>query len=266
MFGRARRPIASLLMVVLALDLAACTRVQMLDTPEVVYTGETGTLDERVLGITLRDGREITFDEHMSRDVRSRPKAEVRNDSLFSQVAGQPYGVPLADVQRIWIEYIDPLRTTAAVIGVVAGVLAVAIAVIIATKESCPFIYSWDGTRYVFDAEPYGGAVTRGLERDDFGDLEHLRPDSAGRYRLLVTNEVNETQYTNSMRLVVVDHRPGSRFDMDEFGRLHAVSLTSREVMVQPSPSMETASPGPDPSTRSSAHSPPARRWTSSST
>ena len=224
MFGRARRPIASLCMVVLALDLAACTRVKMLDTPELVYTGQTGTLNEHVLGVTLHDGREITFDEHMSPDVRSAPKAEVRNDSLFSQVAGRPYGVPLAQVQRVWIEYIDPLRTTAAVIGVVAGVLAVVVAVAIATKESCPFIYSWDGTRYVFDAEPYGGAVTRGLERDDYGDLEHLRPDSAGLYRLLVTNEVNETQYTNSIRLIVVDHRPGSSFAMDEFGRLQAVS------------------------------------------
>ena len=61
--------------------------------------------------------------------------------------------------------------------------------------------------------------LTRGLERDDYGDLEHLRADSAGLYRLLVTNEVPETQYTNSMRLLVVDHRPGARFEMDEFGR-----------------------------------------------
>jgi hypothetical protein len=82
----------------------------------------------------------------------------------------------------------------------------------------------------VFDAEPYGGAVTRGLERDDYGDLEHLRPDSAGQYRLLITNEVNEIQYTNLVRLLVVDHRPGSRFEMDEWGQLHAVSSARAPV------------------------------------
>ena len=30
-------------------------------------------------------------------------------------------------------------------------------------------------TQYVFDAEPYGGAIARGLEKDDYSELGHLR-------------------------------------------------------------------------------------------
>ena len=77
--------------------------------------------------------------------------------------------------------------------------------------------------QYVFEAEPYGGAVTRGLERDDYGVLPSLTSD-AGAYRLLVTNEVNETQMTNLFELWAVDHPAGLRVVPDEWGRLHTLS------------------------------------------
>jgi hypothetical protein len=203
-------------MVLLAFDVVSCHQVVKRDASAGLQVNENNQPTEHVIGVTLNSGSEVRFD--------ALAVTMVQHDSLFSAVNGQPYGVPMADVQRVWLEKIDPLKTTIAVIGTGAAVMAVALAVAMATKESCPFVYSWDGTRYVFDAEPYGGAVTRGLERDDYGDLDHLRADSAGIYRLLLTNEVNETQYTNSMRLMVVDHRPGARFAMDELGRPHAVT------------------------------------------
>lgn len=216
MLGRARRPIASLCVVVLAFDVVSCHHVVKRDAGAGLPVNADNQPTEHVVGVTLTSGREIRFD--------AGAVTRLERDTLFSSAAQQPVVVPMHDVQRLWLEKIDPTRTTLAVIGTGAAVFAVAVAVLLAAKESCPFVYSWDGTRYVFDAEPYGGAITRGLERDDYGDLDHLRPDSAGLYRLLVTNEVNETQYTNSMRLMVVDHRPGARFAMDESGRLHAVT------------------------------------------
>ena len=219
MLVRARRPVAALCLAIMSFDLVSCHHAVPRDPAAGIPTqADSTTTVERVVGVTLADGRDVRFD-------RGTPSTVV-HDSLFSMVEGAPYAVPVSDVQRIWLEKIDPMRTTLLVIGTSAAVFAVALGIAIATKESCPFVYSWDGTRYVFDAEPYGGAITRGLERDDYGALEHLRPDSAGLYRLLVTNEVNETQYTNSMRLLVVDHRPGVRFEMDEFGRLHDVSAS----------------------------------------
>lgn len=218
MLARARRPVALFCMAVLAFDVVSCHHVVQKEPTPNVLANEDGTTKEHIVGVTLFDGRTVRFDPGTP--------SRVASDTLFSLVGGQPFGVAVSDVQRIWLEKIDPVRTTLLVIGTGAAIFAVALGIALATKESCPFVYSWDGTRYVFDAEPYGGAITRGLERDDYGALEHLRPDSAGLYRLLVTNEVNETQYTNSMRLFVVDHRPGTRFEMDEFGRLHDVTTT----------------------------------------
>jgi hypothetical protein len=216
MLNRARQPLACLALIALTINLTYCRSVRKREAVEVVPPGTTGLLRQRVVGITFRDGTEKRFDNGVV--------AFIANDSIHSTVAKEKYGAPLADVQRVWVEVIDPVKTTAAVIGVTV-ITAVALAgAVVAMKESCPFVYSWDGSRYVFDAEPYGGAITRGLERDDYGDLEHLRPDSAGMYRLLVTNEVNEIQYTNAMRLIVVDHRPGASFEMDEWGQLHAVT------------------------------------------
>jgi hypothetical protein len=163
----------------------------------------------------MRDGREIRFD--------ARPRARTDGDTVRAQVNGAPFEVALSDVQRVWIARVDAMRSALATVGIIVGVVAVVGAIALATKESCPFVYSWDGHQFVFDAEPYGGAVTRGLERDDYGRLEHLRPDSLGLYRLMVTNEVNETQFTNSMRLLVVDHAADGRVEVDEWGRIYDV-------------------------------------------
>ena len=215
MFVRARRPVASLCIALLALNVLTCSRVRREEAQTVIRPGE-GAPKERIVGVTLKDGREIQFDEST--------RAFVSGDTLHAQVRKQPLAVPVSDLQRVWVRSVDKTRTTLAVIGITAGVLLTAFVVALATKESCPFVYSWDGTQYVFDGEPYGGAITRGLERDDYSSLEHLRPDSAGLYRLMVTNEVNETQYTNSMELMVVDHPAGVRLEMDEWGKPHAVT------------------------------------------
>jgi hypothetical protein len=97
----------------------------------------------------------------------------------------------------------------------------VALGIIAATKSSCPFIYSWDGTQYVLDGDPYGGATMKSLERTDWSELEHLVP-ARGAYRLMLTNEVDETQHTNHLDLVLVDHRPGTTAVMDRRGVPHA--------------------------------------------
>jgi hypothetical protein len=168
------------------------------------------------MGVTTLDGADVAFDE---------AGGYVQRDTVFGYKNGEPLRFPLDQVQRLWIQRFDPARTALAVVGGLGGVFLVALAIAAATKESCPFVYSWDGTRYVFDAEPYGGAISRGLERDDYGRLESLRPDS-GLYKLLVTNEVNESQMTNLMELWVIDHAPGSRVVPDATGNLHLISNT----------------------------------------
>lgn len=193
----------------------AVTKTRRLDPTEVKEPGK-----EKIVGITTVEGEDIRFDP---------PGASVKNDTIYASVDGAPYEISLARVQRFWVERKE--RSRARTIGLVAAVAAIGVilvaAVIVATKESCPFIYSWDGTQYIFDAEPYGGAITRGLERDDYSELEHLRAEK-GLYRLMITNEVLETQFTNLMELQVVDHPAGTRVVADEWGNFSTLAAPQR--------------------------------------
>lgn len=179
-----------------------------------VESAKQGAKD-KILRIVTRDGREIRFEP---------PGGEDRGGVISGQ-ARQSYSIPIEKVQRLWVERSDAGRVVLLTVGIAAALFAALLVIVAATKQSCPFVYSWDGTHYVFDAEPYGGATTRGLERDDYAELEHLQAEG-GRYRLMVTNEVPETQYTNLMELWAVDHPPGLRVAADEWGGLHTLADT----------------------------------------
>jgi hypothetical protein len=168
---------------------------------------------DRITGLTLVDAMYVKLDD---------PGGFLHADTVRGSVKGQPYRVARNDVQRFWLSRTSTGRSALLVLGVTGAALLAVVIIAYATKESCPFIYSWDGERYVFDAEPYGGAISQGLERDDYGVLEHLRADS-GVYKLMVTNEVAETQRTNLLQLLVVDHDPTVRVVADEWGGLHGV-------------------------------------------
>jgi hypothetical protein len=209
-----KRAVAAVIWVVFTVQTVACSSTRRVETA-VADVPDPGI--ERIVGVTTLEGEVVNFD-------RTRP-AVVRNDSVVAVRAdGLAYAAAMADVERLWVErrHFDAVKTVALTVGVVVGTALLAVAIVAATKESCPFVYSWDGSQYVFDAEPYGGAITRGMERDDYAELENLRPD-AGEYRLRLTNEVNETQYTNLTELWVVDHPVGTRVAVDEHGGIHTV-------------------------------------------
>jgi len=177
---------------------------------------------EKIVGVTTADGQDIRFDPNGAR---------LDGNTLQASVNGAPYQIALDHVQRFWVERKETskARTIGLIAAVTAGVLVAGVAIALATKQSCPFIYSWDGSEYVFDAEPYGGAITRGLERDDYSELEHLRAEK-GLFRLMVTNEVPETQFTNLMELEVVDHPHATRVVADEWGGFHALAERQRPI------------------------------------
>jgi hypothetical protein len=126
--------------------------------------------------------------------------------------------LPRSDVQALVIEEFSGEKT-ALLGGAVVLVLGIAVAVVAAS--SCPFVYSWDGTAWVLDGEPFGGAVSRGLARTDWSELEAVDADR-GEYRVRLGNEMDETQYVDAIELVVVDHEPGTAVVMDASGRAHA--------------------------------------------
>jgi hypothetical protein len=210
-FEAPRQGIAILLTAVLFFFNSGCmvNKVQKLNVAQVKQPQQ-----EHLVGVTTKTGAEIGFDP---------PGGMMNGDNIEAKVKNMPYTVAMQDVQRLWVERrgVSAPRTIGLTVAIAAVVIGTLAAIVAATKQSCPFVYSWDGTQYVFDAEPYGGAITRGLERDDYSELEHVREQN-GLYRLLITNEVDETQYTNLMELWVVDHARGSRVVSDENGTLRS--------------------------------------------
>jgi len=184
-------------------------KVQKLNVSQVAQPQQ-----EHLVGITTKTGAEVGFDL---------PGGTMNRETIEAKVKSVPYSIAMQDVQRLWVERrgVSAPRTIGLSVGIAAAAFGTLIAIVLATKQSCPFVYSWNGSEYVFDAEPYGGAITRGMERDDFSELEHVREQN-GVYKLLVTNEVDETQYTNLMELWLVDHAKGSRVVSDENGTLRA--------------------------------------------
>lgn len=221
MTGTILRPMAALLLVLCSLHWVACV---VRTPPKPIPRLEVGDPNEtEIFGVTTVDGDTVTFD--------SAVKPSVKAGILYARVKGQRFELPVYEIQRYWVRTVSTGKTIALNAVVVGGaILAVALISEVLedepepqpTAQSCPFIYSWNGTRWVFDGEPYGGATTRGLERDDYAELEHLVPED-GEYRILVTNEVPETQHSNVIELIVVDHSPGTRVVADGEGVFHVV-------------------------------------------
>jgi hypothetical protein len=136
------------------------------------------------------------------------------NDILFARVTR-------VDAGKMALAVLGGLAAAAVVVGVIAA----------ATKESCPFVYSYDGSQYQFDAEPLGGATTRALARTDYSKLDHLRPIQE-EFRLLVRNEVAETQYIDAMSLAIVDHDPSDSIIADGSGGFYAVHAPLTPLLV----------------------------------
>jgi hypothetical protein len=226
-----RRTIAAALAAVLFLSGCSVRKVQQVPAASLPQPQ-----NERIVGITTVKGEDITFDA---------PGAVVAGGTLHAAVKKTPYELPQDQIQRYWVE--RKSISTGRTIGLVAGiVIPIVVIAIVADHEinksngtpaptsgctagtpncaaSCPFVYSWDGTQYVFDAEPYGGAIARGLEKDDYSELGQLREED-GHYKLRMTNEVDETQMTNMTELWVVDHPAGTRVVPDIQGKLRTVS------------------------------------------
>lgn len=179
---------------------------------KISYKGKSG----KILTVETGDGRVYNVSSSTEEGDRIRIRA------------GGPITIPAADIQQVWILKTDV--GTAVILGVVvlAGLVALGFAFAHSWEESwnqswesCPFVYSYDGEKYVLDAEPYGMAVSEGLKRTDWVEMTSLRAVD-GTYRVLLANELDETQYTDELKLAVVDHVAGVKVAPDTAGRMHA--------------------------------------------
>ena len=146
-------------------------------------------------------------------------------------------------MQRYWVE--TRTFSTARTVGLVAGIAAAAAVVVVAVAVSarstasrtmnipaggcCLFIYSWDGQKYNFDTEAYTGAITKGLERDDYSLLQNVK-EQDGEYRLMLSNDNDETQYTDQLEMWVVDQDRGVMPRVGADGSLYSAAEAQAPV------------------------------------
>jgi hypothetical protein len=176
--------------------------------------------DIQILAVQKKSGERIEF-----------PKGKPGNiigDKIVGEVVDETnkkiaVSIPISDVELVWVRKTDVARTLLAVVGGAALAYVGIMIVILLTKESCPFVYSFDGEKYIFDAEPYSGAICQGLKRTEWCGLQYLE-EVNGEYRILVTNEVHETQYTDEVKLLVVDHPEGIQVVPGPLRGIHTVS------------------------------------------
>jgi len=104
MLTPAHRPTASLCIVLLALNSAGCHQINRREAQTVLQSSTSADTLKKVVGVTLKDGRDIRFD--------ARSRSFVRGDSLQAQVGGERLAVPVADVQQLWVQSVDNTRTS----------------------------------------------------------------------------------------------------------------------------------------------------------
>jgi hypothetical protein len=184
--------------------------------PITVYTNNQREITGRYMGVTyqIEDGK----DTALNAVKLLRPMEGVEQ-------------IPMTDIAYIKTRH-DKGKITGALIGlaidgaiVVAAISSFSFTMFNAanTSTSCPLVYSFDGTDYQLDAEPFGGAIFQAAERPDWDNLDHLKATD-GVYRLKMANVDNETQHVDFVHLLAVDHPAGSRVYPSFNGKLHTVS------------------------------------------
>jgi hypothetical protein len=144
--------------------------------------------------------------------------------------------IPINQIELVWVQKSRPSRTSIFLVSV--GAIAAFVVIVSSSSSSgssvskgsltgssgcCPFIYSYDGDTYMFDAEPLGGAICEGLERTEWCRLKNLK-EIDEKYKIRIFNELDETQHLNEVALLVVDHPVHTAVVPDISGKIHTIA------------------------------------------
>lgn len=134
--------------------------------------------------------------------------------------------LPLNQIQKIEVIEHDKQRTTTSYvlggIGIGVGAIVVTGVIVLLTKESCPYLSVYDGDQFVLQGELFGGAINSQLARMDYVPLK-ATPQN-GEFKILLSNELKEKQYTDFADLLVIEHPEGCNVLPNADGKLYIVS------------------------------------------
>jgi hypothetical protein len=188
-----------------------------------------GTLAELPLDLEIlrNDLRAQRGTRYSRRSQRAAPQQVLLYTRSATSVAPGQMTLAFDDIERVDVYSVDAGKTIAShtfgIVASTAAVLVVLTAIALATKDSCPFVYVWDGEGFLLAGEVYGGAIAPPLERSDYMALPALVPLD-GQYRIRIANELKEHQFINMARMLHIEHPIGTRVLIDKTGMVHTVS------------------------------------------
>ncbi|MEM7818919.1 MAG: discoidin domain-containing protein [Candidatus Aenigmatarchaeota archaeon] len=88
---------------------------------------------------------------------------------------------------------------------------------------SCPFIYSWNGSDYIFEHEAYPFAVIKVAETTTYDRLHSLKEDN-GELKIKIKQVLRERDWTDSFKLFAIEHPGNDSFVMPDYnGNYHTI-------------------------------------------
>ena len=177
----------------------------------------------------------IDAEHHVLSDVyhsnnRYQPKLNPRQDELhlytnsYDEMHGDHIKILFKDIIKVEVYNKQTGKSILSYVGGAVVFAGVAFIIWALTKSSCPFIYTLDDNDYNFRGEIYGGAISPNLERDDYMPLPNFTSiDSV--FKLKITNELKERQYTDVAELLMVEHPNDIEVLMDSYGTPYSLKL-----------------------------------------
>jgi hypothetical protein len=146
-------------------------------------------------------------------------------NSTFVPPEGFPtrISIDFSVITKVEIYETDPVKSVLVAFAAGGCCLGLVSIIAVAMKQSCPFVYAFNGESFEFTGEIYSGSIHPPLERHDYLPLTNLTAVN-DEYRVKISNEIKEIQHTNLANLIVIDHPLGTEVLVDKYGVTHTLS------------------------------------------
>ncbi|MCP4213281.1 MAG: hypothetical protein GY765_01435, partial [bacterium] len=208
---------AAITVVIFTMMACSCTSIRR--EPISVFNKKSNN-NARIDSLIKKSGVWVKFDQ------RTNPYIE--DGAVKGYVSGNDglsilTTIPLTDIKSVWVHRVNFGKSVVGLVVLGVSVLGAGFLALLLGNPFCPFVYSFNGRDYVFDAEPFAGAVSAGMERTELSILKHLQ-EVKGQYKLMLDNEVDARDCFNHLQLLVVDHAPDAQVIPGASGKIYTIS------------------------------------------
>jgi hypothetical protein len=190
---------------------------------ESSVTGVLTSVDEKVdlfyrIALKKKNFRVKSIDEYQANQLHIYVEA--------FEYDGQIVKVNLNDIKELKILDKNKGLSTLVNFGIASASAIGSLTVFLIIACGCPHNYTFDGDKYQYNNSLFTGATAPNLERHDYKSLPDYHPENLI-YKMLIKNEENESQFTNLLELMVVNHGKQVEVVLDQIGNIH--TLLKRE-------------------------------------